>query len=51
MVLKQSLRISHYELLVGEKQVRVVYDRARKTIVTFLPLIEARDIQMDPVDW
>jgi len=51
MVLKQSLRISHYEMTVQEKLVRVVYDRSRKTVVTFLPLIPATDIQHDPVDW
>ena len=49
MVLRQSLRISHYEMTVQEKLVRVVYDRQRKTVVTFLPVLGTADIQLDPL--
>lgn len=50
-VLKQSNRISHYELEIEGKKVRVVYDRERHNIVTFLPPIPPWDIQRDPVEW
>jgi hypothetical protein len=34
---RQSLRVSVWWVTVGGKRCRVVYDRLRKTIVTFLP--------------
>jgi hypothetical protein len=34
---RQSLRVSHWLVEVGGKSARVVYDRKRKTVVTFLP--------------
>ena len=35
---KQSLRVSIFEVEVNGKKTRVVYDKIRKTIVSFLPL-------------
>lgn len=34
---RQSLRVSLFDVVVHERSVRVVYDRQRKTIVSFLP--------------
>lgn len=37
-VRRQSLRVSIWEVTVKGQACRVVYDKLRKTIVTFLPL-------------
>lgn len=36
-VARQSLRVSEWEMLVQGQLVRVIYDKTRKNIVTFLP--------------
>jgi hypothetical protein len=40
---KQSNRVSIFQLTYKEKSVKVVYDKLRKTIVSFLPLTSAPD--------
>lgn len=40
---KQSHRVTVHELIIEGEPVRVVYDRIRKTIVTFLPFEEVED--------
>lgn len=37
MVERQTLRVSVHDVTIDERIVRVVYDRRRKEIVTFLP--------------
>lgn len=44
MVMKQSLRVSVWDLSVNEKTIRVAYDKNRKELITALP----PDV---PVDW
>jgi hypothetical protein len=39
---RQSHRISHHELLVGEKRVRCVYDNKRKVVVTVWAIEETK---------
>jgi hypothetical protein len=34
---RQSHRVSVWNVAIGERRVNVVYDKLRKTIVTFLP--------------
>jgi hypothetical protein len=53
-VSRQSLRVSIWDVGVdfgtGDKTVRVVYDRDRKTIVTFLPMDDERGDHALPDD-
>lgn len=37
---RQSIRVSTWRVTFRDKDMRVVYDRTRKTIVSFLPLEE-----------
>lgn len=43
---RQSLRVSVHELMIEDEPVRVVYDRIRKTIVTFLPFEVVDDLDV-----
>jgi hypothetical protein len=44
IVMKQSLRVSVWDLFINEKTLRVAYDKNRKELITALP----PDV---PVDW
>lgn len=41
---RQSHRVSHFLIEFEGKSMRVVYDKQRKTIVTFLPYSEVEDL-------